>query len=105
MAVREGWNVHNDIGMKMEYDARNIMGLRGPYSADNTIFHADSIEHSTFAEAMICLLRRKYNYQDNEAISEFVGSLSDILGKSVHDISPDRAQELLDRFEQLMDIK
>ena len=70
-----------------------------------TAFLQASIEHSTFAEAMICLLRRKYNYQDNETISEFVGSLSDILGRSVHDISPDRAQELLDRFEQLMDIK
>lgn len=102
MAVREGWNAHNDIGMALEMKARHILFPGVPYGADNTIFTADNIESGGFTEVMLCLLRVKYGYKNNDTVDGFIEKLGPIFGKSVHDIAPDFAQSLLDEFEKIM---
>ncbi|PNV62226.1 hypothetical protein C0033_08925 [Clostridium sp. chh4-2] len=98
MTVRKGWNAHGDIGMVLENIARNILNPGVPYGADYTIYDASAIESGTFAEVMICLLRHEKGYEDIEEIEDFSKSLADIWGKSLHDIEPEKAQKLLDKF-------
>lgn len=103
MNLREGWNQHNDIGIKLENIARGIVNPGKPYGADGTIFSADSIEEGTFAEVMICLLRLKKGFAENSDIKEFSDSLGEIWSKSLNLIEPVKAQELMEKFEKLMD--
>jgi hypothetical protein len=102
MAVREGWNAHNDIGLTLEMTARSILYPGKPYGADNTIFSADNIESGGFVEAMVCLLRHKYGYECNEKIDAFIKKASGAFGKSVHEMKPEFAQNLLDDFNELI---
>lgn len=100
--LREGWNVHNDIALSLEYTARSILNPGVPYGADNTIYSADSIESGSFAECVVCLLRRKYGYNCNDAIDGYITKLAPVFGKSLHSVDPELIQALLDEFDSLM---
>lgn len=51
---------------------------------------------------MICLLRDKYGYECNEKIDTFIKRASPFFGKSIHEIEPKVAQDLLDNFNGLI---
>jgi len=100
--VRDGWNVHNDIGLSLEMIARSVFSPGVVYGADNTIYSADSIESGTFVECIICLLRNKYGYTYNDEIDAYIAKLTPVFGKSLHEFEPALLQSLLDEFKNLM---
>lgn len=103
MELRIGWNAHNDIGINLERIAKRILCQGKLDGADNTIYCADLIEGSTFAEVMVCLLRHKKGYNINEKYDNFIELIAPIFGKGVDEIGPEKSQELLDKFKDLIE--
>jgi hypothetical protein len=101
MSVQEGWSAHNDIGLPLEMKARKIL-LFDESDIRETIFSADNIERGRFVEAMVCLLRHKYGYKCNRNIDDFIEKASVVFGKSVHEMKPEFAQDLLEKFKELI---
>ena len=97
MALRKGWNVHNDIGMVLERIARNKVLPNMPYAADHTAFCAGAIEGGTFAGVMEYLLEQNEMISSKES-KDFKCKLDLIRDKSVHDLEPEFAQSILDEF-------
>lgn len=101
-SLREGWNFHNDIALRLEMESRHIFGDRDrPYTK---IYDADSIESGKFAEVMIDALREKTGREnDREDIDSFIKLCSKYVGTSGHQIDQRVAQGLLDRFMELIE--
>lgn len=99
--LRDGWNFHNDIALRLEMKARSVFGDRDrPYTK---IYDADSIECGKFAEVMIDVLREKTGRENNrEDIDSFIKACSGYIGTSGHQIDRKVAQGLLNRFLELM---
>lgn len=100
--LREGWNFHDDIALRLEMKARQLYGDSDrPYTK---IYDADSIEGGCYAEVMINLLRMKSGYENsNEVIDLFVKKCAGYIGKSGYEIEPSKSQELLNEFLELFD--
>lgn len=99
--LRDGWNFHNDIALRLEMEARYVFGDKDrPYSK---IYDADAIESGQFAEVMIDVLRekteRKNGYED---IDGFIELCSYYIGKSGYQIDHRVAQGLLNKFLELL---
>lgn len=100
--LRDGWNFHNDIAIRLEMKARSIYHEHDrPYTK---IYDADGIETGHFAEVMIDLLRTK-SERDNsrDDIDKFIKELAPYIGKSSYDISQKTTQGLLNRFFELIE--
>ena len=102
--LRDGWNFHNDIALRLEGIARRIYGdLDRPYTKK---YDADGIESGGyFAEVMLDLLRVKTEREDNrEDISEFIQTLAPYVQKTGYEIPHIESQGLLNKFLELMNI-
>lgn len=99
--LRDGWNAKNDIGMVLENIARNEFNPGVPYGANNTIYHSDKIIASTFVEVMICILRKRFGYEVNQNIEDFIMSSKDVFGKRVVK-NKEESQRLLNEFREIL---
>ncbi len=99
--LRDGWNFHNDIALRLEMKARHVFGDEDrPYSK---IYDADAIESGQFAEVMIDVLREKTERKNGcEDIDGFIELCSHYIGKSGHQIDHRVAQGLLNKFLELL---
>jgi len=100
-SLRDGWNFHNDIAIRLEMKARQVFGDRDrPYTK---IYDADSIEQGKFAEVMIDVLREKTGREnDREDVDEFIKLCSQFIGKSRYEIDSRISQGLMDKFIELL---
>lgn len=98
MAVVEGWNAHNNIGLSLEMSSIliNRMELIILFSVPI------ALKQDASWEAMVCLLRHIYGYTCNENIDTIIEGASEFFGKSVQIIKPEIAQDLLDSFIELI---
>ena len=103
-SLREGWNFHNDIALRLEMESRYVFGDKDrPYTK---IYDADSIENGKFAEVMIDVLREKTERESGrEDIESFIILCTHYVGKGSHQIEKRIAQGLLNRFLELIDEK
>ena len=100
--LREGWNFHNDIALRVELFARARFGI-SLEEVPNTIFYADMVEGGRFVECMICLLRNNFGYTaTNTAVNEFIDKAAPFFNMSGIEMDSSTAQELLDEFWELM---
>lgn len=99
--LRNGWNFHNDIAIRLEMKARSVFGDKDrPYTK---IYDADSIECGKFSEVLIDVLREKTGRESGrEDIDEFIKVCSGFIGKSGYEIDSRIAQGLLNRFLELL---
>ena len=99
-SLREGWNFHNDIALRLEMKSRHVFGDKDrPYTK---IYDADSIENGKFAEVMIDVLREKTRREiGQEDIESFIVLCTRFIGKSGYQIDKRIAQGLFDRFLEL----
>lgn len=99
--LRDGWNFHNDIAIRLEMKARSVFGDKDrPYTK---IYDADSIECGKFSEVLIDVLREKTGRESGrEDIDEFIKVCSGFIGKSGYEIDSRIAQGLLNRFLELL---
>lgn len=99
-SLREGWNFHNDIALRLEMKSRHVFGDKDrPYTK---IYDADSIENGKFAEVMIDVLREKTRREiGREDIESFIVLCTRFIGKSGYQIDKRIAQGLFDRFLEL----
>lgn len=99
--LREGWNFHGDIAIRLEMEARHIFGdMDRPYTK---IYDADAIEMGYFAEVMVDLLREKSGRDNNRTdIDQFIKDLKPYIGKNGYEIPHKIAQGLLNRFFELI---
>lgn len=99
--VRNGWNFHGDIAIKLEEIAKEYFG--GINRPVNKIYDADCIEQYSFAEVMISILRYKTsNNNDNEAIEDFINKCSEYFGVSGNAIDQEIADNLFKEFQSLI---
>ncbi len=100
--LRDGWNFHNDIALRLEMKARSVFGDKDrPYTK---IYDADSIECGKFSEVLIDVLREKTGRESGrEDIDKFIKVCSRFIGKSGYEIDSRIAQGLLNRFLELLD--
>lgn len=95
--LRENWNFHNDVAINFEGIAIQYFGWSGRPS--KTIFDADLIEQSEFAEDMIILLRSKSEYSsEKKEIDDFVAKISPYIGRGGNTFDKEMAQQMLDEF-------
>ena len=99
--LRKGWNFHNDIAIPLEGDARRHFGdLNRPVTK---IYDADCIEHGSFIEVMVSILREKTNYENSqEEIDEFIESCAPYFGKDGYQIDSETAEALYIKFTELI---
>ena len=98
--LRDGWNFHGDIAIRLENIASQYYGDIG--RPVTKIYDADAIEQGYFVEVMIMLLRDQTGRNnEHEDVDEFVRSCAQYLGVSGNNIPNEIAQELFDRFEEL----
>lgn len=97
--LRNGWNFHNDIAIRLEMKARSVFGDKDrPY---NKIYDADAIEQGKFAEVMIDVLREKTGRENtHENIDGFIKVCSGFIGVSGYEMDPRVAQGLFNQFLQ-----
>ena len=99
--LREGWNFHNDIALRLEWKARDVFGDKD--RPITKIHDADSIEDGRFAEVMIEVLREKTGRESGrEEVDSFIKLCSHFIGKNGYQIDQRVSQGLLDRFLELM---
>jgi hypothetical protein len=98
MALREGWNFHNDVALPLERIARRYFAYTD--RPVDTIFDADCIEGSTFVEAMIVLLNAKFSNKHFAEKDELIIKCKDYLcvGGKIDNIIADK---LFGEFEEL----
>lgn len=99
MALREGWNFHNDIGMVVESAAREYLGHTGNHHDEFT--DADHVENGSFVEAMLYILRKRLGVSEN--LNDFALRCAPYLGTSGIKIPPDDANALLQEFLMMME--
>jgi len=99
MALREGWNFHNDIGMVVESYAREYLGHKGNHHDEFT--DADHVENGSFIEAMLYILRGKLGA--SEDLNDFAIRCAPYLGASSIKIPPDNADALLQEFIMMVE--
>ena len=98
--LRDGWNFHGDIAIPLEGIAlRHYGDIMRPFGK---IYDADAIEHGSFVEVMMTILREetgmKHGYPE---IDNFVNDCAPYIGVSGHAIPKEVAADLFERFKQL----
>lgn len=99
--LRNGWNFHNDIAIRLEGIATEQFGGIG--RPVQKIYDADCIEQFSFVEVMIHVLRNMTAFDnENEAIEDFIRKSAKYFGKSGNMIDGETAQELFEEFLSLI---
>ncbi len=99
--MREGWNIHNDIGAKLESLSRTYFG----YNYDNvheTIFVADNSASDNFFECVILLLRKKYEFNAPQKVADYIYTLRIIKEKSPAEMQEEELEKKFAEFLLLM---
>lgn len=98
--LREGWNFHGDIAIALEDIASRHYGdIMTPMGK---IYDAASIEHGSFVEVMIMLLRDEMGLDDGiDELDEFERDCAPYFNANGNTIPKETAQELFDRFKAL----
>ena len=99
--MREGWNFHNDISLKLENDARRLFKMESV--PREKVFNADGIDTGHFVETMIILLRRTTDYNNyNEEIDNFINKSSKYIGNRANSIPEQEAEDLYATFKSIL---
>ena len=95
----ENWNFHGWVALPLEHYARGAKLMPDGHHVGDWYTNADVIEHGSFVEVMIALLRSKLGPEAD--LIDFEKKCAPYLGVNGNSIPKDEAQNLFDEFEKM----